>query len=73
MEIFASYDNVLHIERASEMIGISVSLMRQLVAKKAIPASRIGKRLIFLKEHLIIYFIFHWNKKIAEVNSLYER
>ena len=46
-------------KEAAEYLGISYWLITQLVRKKQIPYSRIGKRILFRKESLDFYL----NKK----------
>lgn len=51
-------------KEAAEYLGISYWLITQLVKRKQIPCSRVGKRILFRKEILDIYL----NEK--EKNSL---
>lgn len=52
-------------KEAAEYIGISYWLITQLVKRKQIPCSRVGKRILFRKETLDIYL------KQKENDSLY--
>ena len=42
-------------KEAAEYLGISYWLITQLVKRKQIPCSRVGKRILFRKEALDIY------------------
>lgn len=42
-------------KEAAEYLGISYCLITQLVRRKQIPCSRVGKRILFRKEVLDIY------------------
>lgn len=42
-------------KEAAEYLGISYWLITQLVRRKQIPCSRVGKRILFRKEALDIY------------------
>ena len=42
-------------KEAAEYLGISYWLITQLVKRKEIPCSRVGKRILFRKEDLDIY------------------
>ena len=47
--------STLTAKEAAEYLGISYWLITQLVRRKQIPCSRVGKRILFRKEALDIY------------------
>ena len=53
-------------KEAAEYLGISYWLITQLVKRKQIPCSRVGKRILFRKEALYIYLIKKENYSIEE-------
>ena len=53
---------------AAEYLGISYWLITQLVRKKQIPCSRVGKRILFRKEALDIYLSKKENDLLLESN-----
>ena len=54
-------------KEAAEYLGISYWLITQLVKRKQIPCSRIGKRILFRKEVLDIYLSKKENDSLNEV------
>ena len=72
-EIFKGYDDRLHIKDAAEMLQISVPKMRKLVKSGDIPATLFGKRYVFVKDHLVHYYITMTNAMTEEVNKRYEQ
>ena len=54
-------------KEAAEYLGISYWLITQLVKRKQIPCSRIGKRILFRKEALDIYLSKKENDSLNEV------
>ena len=53
-------------KEAAEYLGISYWLITQLVKRKQIPCSRVGKRILFRKEALAIYLSKKENDSIEE-------
>ena len=53
-------------KEAAEYLGISYWLITQLVKRKQIPCSRVGKRILFRKEALDIYLFKKQNDSIEE-------
>ena len=53
-------------KEAAEYLGISYWLITQLVRKKQIPCSRVGKRILFRKEALDIYLSKKENDSLLE-------
>ena len=53
-------------KEAAEYLGISYWLITQLVKRKQIPCSRVGKRILFRKEALDIYLSKKENDSIEE-------
>lgn len=53
-------------KEAAEYLGISYWLITQLVKRKQIPCSRVGKRILFRKEALDIYLSKKENDSIKE-------
>ena len=58
----------ISIEEAAEYLGISYWLITQLVRRKQIPCSRVGKRILFRKEALDIYLSKKENDSLLESN-----
>lgn len=55
-------------KEAAEYLGISYWLITQLVRRKQIPCSRVGKRILFRKEALDIYLSKKENDSLLEYN-----
>ena len=55
-------------KEAAEYLGISYWLITQLVRRKQIPCSRVGKRILFRKEALDIYLSKKENDSLLESN-----
>ena len=55
MEVKNIQRTTLTAKEAAEYLGISYWLITQLVKRKQIPCSRVGKRILFRKEILDIY------------------
>ena len=55
-------------KEAAEYLGISYWLITQLVRRKQIPCSRVGKRILFRTEALDIYFSKKENDSLLESN-----
>ena len=53
-------------KEAAEYLGISYWLITQLVKRKQIPCSRVGKRILFRKEALDVYLSKKENDSIEE-------
>ena len=53
-------------KEAAEYLGISYWLITQLVKRKQIPGSRVGKRILFRKEALDIYLSKKENDSLVE-------
>lgn len=53
-------------KEAAEYLGISYWLITQLVRRKQIPCSRVGKRILFRKEVLDIYLSNKENDSLKE-------
>lgn len=53
-------------KEAAEYLGISYWLITQLVKRKQIPCSRVGKRILFRKEALDIYLSKKENDSLEE-------
>lgn len=53
-------------KEAAEYLGISYWLITQLVKRKQIPCSRVGKRILFSKEALDIYLSKKENDSVEE-------
>ena len=53
-------------KEAAEYLGISYWLITQLVKRKQIPCSRVGKRILFRKEVLDVYLSKKENDSIEE-------
>ena len=58
----------LNAKEAAEYLGISYWLITQLVRRKQIPCSRVGKRILFRKEALDIYLSKKENDSLLESN-----
>lgn len=55
-------------KKAAEYLGISYWLITQLVRRKQIPCSRVGKRILFRKEALDIYLSKKENDSLLQSN-----
>lgn len=55
-------------KEAAEYLGISYWLITQLVRRKQIPCSRVGKRILFRKEVLDIYLSKKENDSLLQSN-----
>lgn len=55
-------------KEAAEYLGISYWLITQLVRRKQIPCSRVGKRILFRKEALDIYLSKKENNSLEQIN-----
>ena len=55
-------------KEAAEYLGISYWLITQLVRRKQIPCSRVGKRSLFRKEALEIYLSKKENDSLEQIN-----
>ena len=55
-------------KEAAEYLGILYWLITQLVRRKQIPCSRVGKRILFRKEALDIYLSKKENDSLLESN-----
>jgi excisionase family DNA binding protein len=55
-------------KEAAEYLGISYWLITQLVRRKQIPCSRVGKRILFRKEALDIYLSKKENDSLEQIN-----
>ena len=55
-------------KEAAKYLGISYWLITQLVRRKQIPCSRVGKRILFRKEALDIYLSKKENDSLLESN-----
>ena len=60
------HKTTLTAKEAAEYLGISYWLITQLVRKKQIPCSRVGKRILFRKEALDIYLSKKENDSLLE-------
>ena len=58
----------LTMKETAEYLGISYWLTTQLVRRKQIPCSRVGKRILFRKEALDIYLSKKENDSLLESN-----
>ena len=67
--IFEKFEDIMIIERAAEMLGMSVAKLRKLMGTNKVPSFKFGKKTIFYKNHLIAYFLDEANSKINEINS----
>lgn len=55
-------------KEAAEYLGISYWLITQLLRRKQIPCSRVGKRILFRKEALDIYLSKKENDSLEQIN-----
>ena len=55
-------------KEAAEYLGISYWLITQLVRRKQIPCSRVGKRILYRKEALDIYLSKKENDSLEQIN-----
>lgn len=55
-------------KEAAEYLEISYWLITQLVRRKQIPCSRVGKRILFRKEALDIYLSKKENDSLEQIN-----
>lgn len=55
-------------KEAAEYLGISYWLITQLVKRKQIPCSRVGKRILFRKEALDIYLSQKENNSLEKLS-----
>ena len=55
-------------KEAAEYLGISYWLITQLVRRKQIPCSRVGKRILFRREALDLYLSKKENDSLLESN-----
>ena len=60
------HKTTLTAKEAAEYLGISYWLITQLVRRKQIPCSRVGKRVLFRKEALDIYLSKKENDSLLE-------
>ena len=60
------HKTTLTAKEAAEYLGISYWLVTQLVRRKQIPCSRVGKRILFRKEALDIYLSKKENDSLLE-------
>ena len=60
------HKTTLTAKEAEEYLGISYWLITQLVRRKQIPCSRVGKRILFRKEALDIYLSKKENDSLLE-------
>ena len=58
----------LTMKETAEYLGISYWLITQLVRRKQIPCSRVGKRILFRKEALDIYLSKKENDSLLQSN-----
>ena len=68
MSVDKIHRTTLIAKEAAEYLGISYWLITQLVRRKQIPCSRVGKRILFRKEALDIYFSKKENDSLLESN-----
>ena len=66
MALYKIHKTTLTAKEAAEYLGISYWLITQLVRKKQIPCSRVGKRILFRKEALDIYLSKKENDSLLE-------
>lgn len=62
------HKTTLTAKEAAEYLGISYWLITQLVRRKQIPCSRVGKRILFRKEALDIYLSKKENDSLLQSN-----
>ena len=60
------HKTTLTAKEAAEYLGISYWLITQLVRRKQMPCSRVGKRILFRKEALDIYLSKKENDSLLE-------
>ena len=60
------HKTTLTAKEAAEYLGISYWLITQLVRRKQIPCSRVGKRILFRKEAIDIYLSKKENDSLLE-------
>lgn len=68
MSVDKIHRTTLTAKEAAEYLGISYWLITQLVRRKKIPCSRVGKRNLFRKEALDIYLSKKENDSLLESN-----
>ena len=68
MSVDKIHRTTLTAKEAAEYLGISYWLITQLVRRKQIPCSRVGKRTLFRKEALDIYLSKKENNSLLESN-----
>lgn len=66
MSVDKIHRTTLTAKEAAEYLGISYWLIIQLVRRKQIPCSRVGKRILFRKEALDIYLSKKENDSLLE-------
>ena len=66
MSVDKIHRTTLTAKEAAEYLGISYWLITQLVRRKQIPCSRVGKRILFRKEDLDIYIRKKENDSLLE-------
>ena len=68
MSVDKIHRTTLTAKEAAKYLGISYWLITQLVRRKQIPCSRVGKRILFRKEALDIYLSKKENDSLLEFN-----
>lgn len=68
MSVDKIHRTTLTAKEAAEYLEISYWLITQLVRRKQIPCSRVGKRILFRKEALDIYLSKKENDSLLESN-----
>ena len=68
MSVDKIHRTTLTAKEAAKYLGISYWLITQLVRRKQIPCSRVGKRILFRKEALDIYLSKKENDSLLESN-----
>ena len=68
MSVDKIHRTTLTAKEAAEYLVISYWLITQLVRRKQIPCSRVGKRILFRKEALDIYLSKKENDSLLESN-----
>ena len=68
MSVDKIHRTTLNAKEAAEYLGISYWLITQLVRRKQIPCSRVGKRILFRKEALDVYLSKKENDSLLESN-----
>ena len=66
MSVDKIHRTTLTAKEAAEYLGISYWLITQLVRRKQIPCSRVGKRILFRKEALDVYLRKKENDSLLE-------